>query len=296
MALAEANGIQIEYETLGEPGSRPLVMIMGLSTQMVAWPDRFCNMLARAGHFVIRFDNRDVGLSTKMEALGVPDLYRMMGKDGSGATAPPYTLSDMAADTIGLMDALGLDQAHICGLSMGGMIAQLMAIDMPERVASLISFESTTGEPDLPGSTPEALEAMMSKPPVRREAYIDYQVEVYRAFSGGSASYDENVQRGLSALGYDRMFYPNGFARQMAAILCAGGRRQALCKVSLPALVIHGDSDTVVPPAHGKDTADAIAGAKLKIVGGLGHGMAYPSLWEEIVEAITEHTAATPRS
>ena len=292
MATAEANGLQIEYDTMGTPGSPPLVMIMGLSTQMVAWPEPFCRMLARTGHFVVRFDNRDVGLSTKLEDLGVPDLERLMRQGATGSASPPYTLSEMAADVFGLMDFLGLDQAHICGLSMGGMIAQIMAIEKPHRVASLISFESTTGEPDLPGATPEAVEAMMSKPPIRREAYIEYQAGVYRAFSGGSVHYDENVQRELSASSYDRMFYPNGFARQMAAILCAGGRRTALSTVSVPALVIHGDCDTVVPPAHGKDTADAISGARLKIVAGLGHGMAYPALWQEIVSAIAQHTRA----
>ncbi len=293
MAQADANGIRIEYETLGSPKDRPLVMIMGLSSQMVAWPDEFCDMLVRAGHFVVRFDNRDVGLSTKLDGRGVPDLEQMVRDDRSGSP-PPYLLDDMAADTFGLMDVLGLDKAHICGISMGGMIAQLMAIERPERLASLISFESTTSEADLPGSTPEAVEAMMSKPPVRREGYIAYQVAVYRAFSGGSTYYDEAVQRRFSALAYDRMFYPSGFARQMAAILCAGGRRKALSKVAVPALVIHGDCDTVFPPAHGKDTADAIAGATLKIVPGLGHGMAYPALWERITEAVAAHTKTIP--
>jgi len=293
MPTAEANGIQIEYETLGRPTGRPLVLIMGLSTQLVAWPDRFCEMLAEAGHFVIRFDNRDVGLSTKLEGMGGPDLQRLAAQGRTGA-APPYSLADMAADTAGLMDGLGLSEAHVCGLSMGGMIAQIMAVQMPERVLSLISFESTTGEADLPGSTPEAAAAMISKPPVKRQAYIDYQVEVYRAFSGGSVFYDESVQRELSARGHDRMFYPSGFARQMAAILCAPGRRGALSAVSAPTLVIHGDCDTVVPPAHGRDTAASVPGAALKIVEGLGHGMAYPSLWSDIAGAIAAHTESTP--
>ena len=289
MARANANGITLEYETFGAPRQRPLILVMGLSTQMVAWPDRFCAMLADAGHFVVRFDNRDVGLSTKLEELGVPDLNRLMANGCADAVAP-YTLSDMAADTVGLMDGLGISSAHVCGLSMGGMIAQIMAIERPERVAGLISLSSTTGEPDLPGPTPEAVEAMMSKPPVRREAYVDYQAEVYRAFSGASPFYQEALQRELSRRAFDRMFYPNGFARQMAAVLCAPGRRSALSAVSAPALVIHGDCDTVVPPAHGRDTADAIPGATLKIVRGLGHGLAYPALWEEIVSAVSDHT------
>jgi pimeloyl-ACP methyl ester carboxylesterase len=136
---------------------------------------------------------------------------------------------------------------------------------------------------------------MMSKPPIQRQAYIDYQVEVYRAFSGGSPHYDESVQRELSARSHDRMFYPSGFARQMAAILCAPGRRRALSAVAAPTLVIHGDCDAVVPPAHGRDTAEAVPGARLKIIQGLGHGMAYPSLWEEIVSAISGHTKTAGR-
>jgi pimeloyl-ACP methyl ester carboxylesterase len=172
------------------------------------------------------------------------------------------------------------------------MIAQIMAIEMPTRVSSLISLESTTGEPDLPTSTPEAIAAMMSKPPIQRQAYVDYQVEVYRAFSGGSPFYDEALQRELSARGHDRMFYPNGFARQMAAILCAPARRRALSAVAAPTLVIHGDCDTVVPPDHGRDTAAAVPGATLRILRGLGHGMAYPSLWKEMVTAISGHTKA----
>ncbi len=294
MPIAEANGIQIAYETFGSSADPPLVLITGLSTQLVAWPDRFWQMLADAGHFIIRFDNRDVGLSGKMEPLGVPDLERI-AQTGCRGMQPPYTLSDMVADTAGLLDVLGLSAAHICGLSMGGMIAQIMAVEMPARLLSLISLESTTGEPDLPPSTPEAVAAMISKPPIRRQDYIDYQAEVYRAFSGGSPCYDEAVQRGLSARAHDRMFYPNGSARQMAAIFCAPGRRRALSAVTAPTLVIHGDCDTVFPLAHGRDTAKAVPGATLKIVEGLGHGMAYPSLWQDLVSAISCHTKAAGR-
>jgi pimeloyl-ACP methyl ester carboxylesterase len=293
MPFAEVNGIRIEYETMGDPKDRPLVLIMGLSTQLVAWPLRFCRLLVEAGHFVVRFDNRDAGFSTKMESLGVPDLDKMALALVQGEPVePPYTLSTMAQDAVGLMDALKLKTAHICGLSMGGMIAQVMALEFPQRLASLISLESTTGERDLPGSTPEATEAMMSKPPVRREAYIEYQVGVYRAFSGKSDLYDENVQRELSALGYDRMLYPNGFVRQMAAILCAPGRRRALSAVKAPTLVLHGANDTVIPAAHGEDTAKAVPGARLKIFQGLGHGMAYPALWGPMADEIAAHTRA----
>lgn len=291
MPNIHANGIDIEYDTFGERSGRPLILIMGLITQMIGWPERFCQMLAGAGHFVVRFDNRDSGLSTRMEALGVPNLEKVMADLGAGKSiSVPYTLGDMAGDTLGLMDALGIDRAHVCGLSMGGMIAQVMAIDHPERMASLVSMMSSTNEPDLPGPTPEATEAMMSSPPAKREPYIDYQAWVFRTFSGGSDEYDETFQRELSGRGFDRAFYPMGFARQMAAILHGAGRRNALGRVTVPALVIHGTHDALVPPEHGKDTADAIPGAKLMLVEGLGHGIAYPDLWPEIVSAIDAHT------
>jgi len=291
MPRIHANGIDIAYDTSGDPSGRPLVLIMGLATQLLGWPDRFCRMLADRGHWVIRFDNRDCGLSSKLEELGVPDLSQMTKNLAEGRmVTPPYTLSDMARDTVALMDGLGIEKAHICGLSMGGMIGQILALEHPSRMLSLVSMESTTGEPDLPGATAEANETMMSLPPVSRDAYLDYTVEVYRAFSGGSDKMDGNVQRRISARCYDRMFYPMGFARQMAAIYATPGRRKALQSVTVPSLVIHGDSDALMPPEHGRDTADAIPFARLFIVKGLGHGMAYPTLWEEMVHAIADHT------
>jgi len=291
MPRVHANGIEIAYDTVGDPQGRPLLLIMGLTTQMLGWPDRFCRMLAEKDHWVIRFDNRDCGLSSKLEQFGVPDLNQMTRDLAEGLrVTPPYTLSDMASDTVALMDALGIEKAHICGLSMGGMIGQIMALAHPSRMLSLISMESTTGEPDLPGPSEEANEAMMSLPPVMRDAYLDYTVDLYRAFAGESEKMDEGVQRRISARCYDRMFYPMGFARQMAAISVAPGRREDLRSVSVPTLVIHGDSDALMPPAHGQDTADAIPGAQLVIVEGLGHGMAYPTLWEEMVNAIDELT------
>ncbi len=291
MPTIQANNIEMAYETMGDPGNRPLVMIMGLVTQMVGWPDQFCKMLVDAGHYVIRFDNRDVGLSTKMEHLGIPDLEKLMIELHEGQSPNlPYTLTDMAADTLGLMDALGLDKANICGISMGGMIAQVLAIEAPERITSMICMQTTSGEMGLPPSTPEASAAMMSAPPTEREAYLDFIVGVYRAFSGGSTIHDADLQRRIAAIAYDRMWYPIGFTRQMAAIMAAPGRRKALQAVSVPTLVIHGDCDAVIPVEHGQDIAAAIPHAKLLIQKGLGHGMAYPSLWQESVTAISRLT------
>jgi pimeloyl-ACP methyl ester carboxylesterase len=293
MTRAAANGIDIEYDTFGDKNGTPLLLIMGLSSQMVAWPESFCQKLAQSGHWVLRFDNRDVGLSSKIEDVRLPDLMATLAAYQQGLPVDaPYTLSDMAADAVGLMDALKLEKAHVCGLSMGGMIAQVMAIEYPQRLLSLISMESSTGDPTLPPAKPEAMEAMLSPPPQDGDGYIQHRAEVFRAFAGGSDKFDETLEKELSANSYDRSFYPLGFIRQLAAILASGNRTQSLASVTAPTLVIHGADDPLVPPAHGRATAGAIPGAKLLVVEGLGHGIAYPSLWDQIVDAITQHTNA----
>jgi len=292
MTHTTANGIDIEYDTFGDRNGSPLLLIMGLSSQMVAWPESFCRKLARSGHWVLRFDNRDVGLSSKIEGVGLPDLMAAMAAHLQGQpVAAPYTLSDMAADAVRLMDALKLENAHVCGLSMGGMIAQVMALEYPQRVTSLISMESSTGDPTLPSAEPQAMEAMLSPPPQDRAGYIQHAVEVFRAFSGGSDKFDETLEKELSANAYDRSFYPAGFVRQLAAILASGDRTESLASVTAPTLVIHGANDPLVPLAHGRATARAIPGAKLLVIEGLGHGIAYPTLWDEIIDAITQHTS-----
>lgn len=294
MPKARANGIEIEYEQFGNPEDSPLVLIMGIGSQMVLWPTEFCEKLAAAGHWVIRFDNRDVGLSTHLDDAGMPNIFEVLAARQEGRQIDvPYLLSDMAADTVGLMDALNIEKAHICGLSMGGMIAQTIAIEHQDRVISLISMESTTGEPELPRSTPEATEVLLKMFPSEREAYIQHMLTVFRVFAGGSDQYDEETQREMSAASYDRSVNHAGFARQFAAIVASGGRRRALASVKVPTLVIHGSSDTLFPPAHGKDTADAISEARFLLIKGLGHGTAYPGLWKEMEEAILTHTRAT---
>jgi pimeloyl-ACP methyl ester carboxylesterase len=293
MPRVHANGIEIEYDTFGEPKDRPLILIMGLSCQLVAWPESFCGNLAAKGHFVVRFDNRDVGLSSKLDDLGVPDIFEIFAAAQEGkALESPYALSEMAADTIGLMDALNLEMAHVCGLSMGGMIAQMMAIEYPRRIISLISMQSSTGAPGLPEAEPQAMEAMVAPPPIERDAYIQHMADVYRAFAGGSDKYDERLQNEISAASHDRSFYLMGFTRQLAAIVACGSRKDALAAIKVPTLVIHGSHDALLPLAHGKDTAEAVPGAKLVIIKGLGHGMVYPALWDEIIETIAAHTAS----
>ncbi len=292
MLIQTKTGVELCYDTFGDPSGRPLILIIGLATQMISWPEPFCRMLAHEGHFVVRFDNRDVGLSSKMESQGLPDLERLWTQSMMGMSIQsPYTLSDMAADTIGLMDELEIDRAHICGMSMGGMIAQIMALEYPERVKSLISMLSTTGEGDLPQSTPEVQQAMMSTPPMSRAEFQTYIGKIGRAFAGGSDKYDEEMQRENAGESFDRGFYALGFVRQMAAIIAAQGRRDRLKRLEVPTLVIHGDCDPVVPLEHGKDTADAIPGAELCVIPDLGHGSFFPELWEEMVSAISKHTA-----
>jgi pimeloyl-ACP methyl ester carboxylesterase len=293
MPTVRANGIDIAYGLFGRREDRPLVLIMGIGCQMVSWPMEFCAKLGEAGHFVVRFDNRDVGLTTKAKQADIPVMADVLNCVATGEHVDaPYRLTDMAADTVGLMDALYIEKAHICGLSMGGMIAQTIAIEHPQRVISLISMESTTGAPGLPEMKPEIGMALLKPPPTEREAYIRYMIELFRLLAGGSKKYDEATQREISAISYDRSFYLAGFACQFAAIMASGSRRKALASVHVPTLVIHGADDPLFSKEHGKDTADAIPGARFLLIEGLGHGTAYPSLWDEIVAAIAAHTKA----
>ncbi|MCP4747685.1 MAG: alpha/beta hydrolase [Desulfobacteraceae bacterium] len=285
--------IEIAYEVFGERSARPLILIAGLASQMVDWPTRFCGMLAAAGHYVIRFDNRDAGLSTKLNQYASPNIKNPVEAFQTGAHInSPYTLEDMAADTINLMDTLDLKQAHICGMSMGGMIAQIMALKYPMRILSLTSMMSTTGERKL---TPQNLEAHLAMMPMsagNRTDYLDYSVRMGRFFSGGSAYYDSVMQHSIAGQAFDRGLDSNGFLRQLSATLAARPRNQALANIHIPTQVIHGTTDNAVSPVHAVDMVRAIPDAKLLMIQGLGHGMAYPSLWEAIVCAITRHTAS----
>lgn len=289
MPKLRANGIEIEYDTFGRPQDRPLLLIMGLGAQMIFWPEGFCELLARRGHYVVRFDNRDVGLSDKFEAAGLPNVLQLMVAAQSGQpVAAPYDLDDMATDAVGVLDALGLETAHVCGASMGGMIAQAMAIRHPERLRSLVSLMSTTGSPDLPIARPEALAVLVTPAPAGREANIEYGMRVWKVI-GSPGMYDEEAIRAQVERAYDRSFYPQGVARQLAAILAHGSRREALRSVGLPTLVIHGDADPLVPVEGGRDTAASIPGAELLILEGMGHDLP-AAFWPRLVEAISAHT------
>jgi pimeloyl-ACP methyl ester carboxylesterase len=292
MPLIPANHIQIAYETFGKEDGRPLLLIMGIGMQMIGWPDLFCRKLAEKGHRVIRFDNRDTGLSSKMEVDGLPNFPAAEAAYREGRPVPaPYTLSDMAADGIGLLEALHIDRAHVCGLSLGGMIAQTMAIEYPDRLLSLISMESSPGEKDLPPPTPEALKYLLAIPPTEKQGYMEHMGQAFRAFSGGSDGYDEAMERESAGQAFDRAFYPPGFLRQFVARLASGGRKAALASVRTPTLVVHGSHDTLLPPEHGRATAQAVPGAGFLLVDSLGHGLSYPRYWDTLIEAISAHTA-----
>jgi pimeloyl-ACP methyl ester carboxylesterase len=291
MPRASANEIQIEYETFGNSSSSPLLLIMGLGGQLIRWPEVFCQELADRGHYVIRFDNRDTGLSSKIDEAGVPNIMEVITATlrGSEITVP-YKLKDMADDAIGLLDALSVEKAHLCGVSMGGMIAQTMAIGYPSRVLSLISMESSTGDPTLPNGSPEATSILMTPAPAERNAYIDHMEKVFTVLAGGSSLFDEEWERGKSADSFDRCYHPQGVARQLAAVISSGSRKQELGSVTAPTLVIHGSLDPLVPVEHGRATAEAIPGAELLVIDELGHGLSFPVLWPKIADAITAHT------
>jgi pimeloyl-ACP methyl ester carboxylesterase len=291
MPSVTANGIQIEYETFGERASPTLLLITGLGGQLIFWDEELCEHLAQRGHFVIRYDNRDVGLSSKLEEAGVPDVMRTIGALMQGeAIKAPYTIEDMAEDAVGLLDALGIEKAHLCGMSMGGMIAQTVAIRHPRRISSLISIYSTTGNPDLPQPKPEAMEFLLTPPPEGREANIEYTLKLYRTIAGSGFPFDEKWHRMMAVQAYDRAFYPQGVARQLAAILAQGNRKAALASISVPTLVIHGTDDPLVPVECGKDTAEAVPGAELKIIDGMGHDLPHGGAWPQIINAIVDHT------
>ena len=231
MPNVSANNIQIEYETFGNSDLPALLLIAGFNAQLISWDDELCEQLAQRGHYVIRFDNRDVGLSSKLEEASVPDIGALMRGE---AIDPPYTIEDMADDAVGLLDALGIEKAHICGFSMGGIIAQAVVINHPRRVLSLISIYSTTGNPELPPPSEEAMGLLLKRPPEEREANIEHNIKLWRTITGPGFDFDEEWHRKLATDAYNRAFYLPGLARQMAAIMTMKNRKPALASVSVP--------------------------------------------------------------
>ena len=284
-----ANGIELTCGTFGDRAAPPILLIMGLAAQMIAWDEEFCAQVADRGYFVIRFDNRDIGLSTKFHEHGVPNVVAllqdaMQGKPVSAA----YVLRDMAADAVGLLDALGIASAHVVGASMGGAIAQEMAIHHADRVRTLTSIMSSTGDPGLPPPTPEALQVLLTPAPPERDAYLPHYQRMWRVLRGNGFALDESRDLANAEKTFARGLNPPGVARQLAAIMASGGRREALRAVKTPTLVIHGDADPLVHVEGGKATAAAISGAKLVIIEGMGHALPV-SMWPQIIDAIAKH-------
>jgi pimeloyl-ACP methyl ester carboxylesterase len=258
---------------------------------MIHWDEDLCKGLANRGYDVIRFDNRDVGRSTKFEAGGVPNIPETIGRILKGEEVqPPYTLEDMADDAVSLLDALGLQKAHICGMSMGGMIAQTIAIRHPSRVLSLISIYSTTGNRELPQPKPEILGILIALPPNERDAYSEHMLRVFKMIAGPRFGVDEAWTRKTMAESFDRSYYPQGVARQLVAILTQTDRRPALASLKVPTLVIHGTDDPLVSVEAGKDTAKSIPGARLMLIEGMGHDLPHGGAWPQIIEAMVEYT------
>ncbi|XVV17262.1 alpha/beta fold hydrolase [Actinoplanes sp. CA-131856] len=276
MPDVRANGIDLRYETVGDPADPALLLVMGLGAQLIDWPSEFCQGLAARGFHVILFDNRDAGLSTSFDELGAPTIPPVKA---------PYLLADMAADTAALLKALGVEKAHVVGASMGGMIAQQLTIDHPELVASLCSIMSTTGDRKVGRSTPEAAAALARPPATTRDEIIAGAAATSRVI--GSPAYpagDEWLQQRAAAK-FDRSFNPVGTQRQYAAIIASPDRTPGLRQITAPTLVIHGAADPLIDVSGGRATAAAVPGAELLVIEGMGHDLPQP-LWPTIIDAI----------
>jgi pimeloyl-ACP methyl ester carboxylesterase len=275
MARIKANGIDIEYQTTGDSKNPAVLLIMGLGAQLTLWPDSFCEGLAQRGFYVVRHDNRDCGLSTDFESWGPADLPKAIGQLMSGQKVDaPYTLNDMAADSLGVLDGLGIDSAHIVGGSMGGMIAQIVAARHPARSRSLVSIFSTSGRPGLPSGTPEAMAALTAQPPgPAREQLIEHAMKVRTVIGSPGFRPDEAELRALVARNIDRRYFPAGVARQYQAIVASGDRVEMLKTVRVPTLVLHGEDDPLIPVACGRDVASLVPNAEIETYAGWGHDM-----------------------
>jgi len=288
MPQIKANGISLEYEEQGPADAEPVLMIMGLGAQMTRYAN-LCERMAERGLRSIRFDNRDVGLSERLEAAGAPDMAAIVAAVMKGDPAPvAYTLAEMAADAVGLLDALGIERAHIVGASMGGMIAQLVAADYPKRTLSLTSIMSTSGHPGLPRATPEAMTVLNYRGPDANEdleAYLDNAVAGSRVIGSPGYPADEAMLRERTRSDVQRGYYPVGFQRQYAAVLASPDRTAKLKTIRAPTVVVHGEADPLVPVQAGRHTAETIPGAELRVIPGMGHDLP-PQLSDMIIDAI----------
>jgi pimeloyl-ACP methyl ester carboxylesterase len=292
VSTAAVNGVEIAYETFGDPADPTMLLIMGLGVQMLGWDEELCRMLAGRGYQVVRFDNRDVGHSTKVEGGPRPDVMAAVAGDSRSAS---YRLEDMAGDCVGLLEELGVERAHLVGASQGGMIAQTVAIRHPERVLSLTSIMSTTGERMVGQPHPEAIPALLTRPPADRDGFIDFVVGAWNVIGSPGFEADGEALRARAGASYDRGIFPEGTARQLVAILASGDRTEALRRLDVPTTVIHGTDDILIDVSGGRATAAAIPGARLELIEGMGHDLP-AALWPRFVELIAENAerAQTP--
>ncbi|MDB5655728.1 MAG: alpha/beta hydrolase [Tardiphaga sp.] len=287
--LVRANGIELCYDIFGEADAEPMLMIMGLGAQMIHWDDEFCREIAGRGFRVIRFDNRDIGLSSKMTGGKPLTLFEVAKLRYFGTpVAAPYKLSDMAADAVGLLDALGIDAAHIVGASMGGMIAQEIAISHPARLRSLTSIMSTTGHPRLPQPSRAVAAKLLQKQPTSYDEFVTRFKQTWLFLRVGDFPDDEARDLDRAERTYARGLDPDGVGRQLRAILASGSRKDRLAAVTAPTVVIHGKVDPLVHPAGGRDTAASIPGATLLMIDGMGHALPI-SMWRQVIDAIARH-------
>ncbi len=290
MATLQANGIRIEYDERGDKNAPAVLLIMGIGCQMLLWSDAFCDALAEKGFRVIRFDNRDVGLSEYIDSAGKPNILEAVQRAMTGQLVmAAYTLADMALDAVGVLDALDIKAAHIVGASMGGMIAQIIAAEHAGRTRSLTSIMSSSGRPTLPPPTPAAAAVLLTPPsnPMDRDSIIEQAVQTWKVLASPDYPTPEDELRERLGMLYDRANNPAGFARQYLAILASGSRVDLLKTIGVPSLVIHGLADPLIPVECGRDTADLIPGAKLEIIEGMGHDFP-PVIMARIAEMIAE--------
>lgn len=293
MARIKANGIEIEHETFGAKSDPALLLIMGLGAQLTLWPEALCEGLAAKGFFVVRYDNRDVGLSTDFGKAGVPNLMEAFAKLMRGEKIDaPYLLNDMAADAIGLLDALGIDRAHMVGASMGGMIAQILAATHPQRTRSMVSVMSTSGRPGLPMGKPEAVAMLSAQPPgTARDQLIAHAIKLRTVIGSPGFPADPAELRALVERNIDRRWYPQGAARQYLAVMASGPRVDLLKTVKIPTLVLHGEDDPLLPVECGRDVAVLVPGAKIETFPGWGHDMP-AQMVPRLVESISKFCKA----
>jgi pimeloyl-ACP methyl ester carboxylesterase len=283
------DGITLCYETFGDPGDPAALLIMGLGAQMVAWQEDFCEELAERGLYVVRFDNRDIGRSTHLQGPP-PSLLQLLRYSVSAR----YTLTDMAADAVGLMDELEIDRAHVIGASMGGMIAQTLAVRHPARVRSLVSMMSSTGERWVGRPALSSYPIFLRKAPAEREAFIEHATQLFAKIGSRGIPQDTDGVRKIAALSFDRELDRTGARRQLAAIIASGDRTSELGRITAPTLVIHGSVDPLVSPSGGRATARAIPGAELAMIEGMGHDLPRV-LWPRLLDALAGHAAEADR-